>query len=160
MVPWITRTWVWNTHNSNEATEFQPDKGFYLLFMWVHACPSTCQSDLVTDNQTQEYHQGLPEKDGKENPGFSTKNRISNTQLQEWSMLKSAAQASRSKWKWAGHFARLNHTRWAQATTMWDPYIEGPHWSRVARDRNEWKVLENQLNAVNHSRRLAQRMSL
>ena len=37
-------------------------------------------------------------------------------------MLKSAAlQASRSKWKWAGHVARLHHTRWAQATTTWDP---------------------------------------
>ena len=71
------------------------------------------------------------------------------------SMLKTAAQqASRSKWKWTGHVTRLHHTRWAQATTMWDPYrgrpstiwadyfnkIVGPHWSKVARDRNEWKV--------------------
>ena len=112
--------------------------------------------------------------------GISTRDRISNTQLQEWSMLKSAAQqASWSKWKLAGHVARLHHTRWAQATTMWDPYrgkrsrgrpstrwadyinkVVGPHWSKVARDNNEWKVLRNQLNAVNHSRRLAQRMSL
>jgi hypothetical protein len=30
--------------------------------------------------------------------------------------------------------------------------LVGPHWSKLARDRNEWKVLENQLNAVNHSR--------
>ena len=55
--------------------------------------------------------------------GVSTTNRISNTQLQELSMLKSAAQqASRSKWKWVGHVPRLHHTRWAQAITMWDPY--------------------------------------
>ena len=106
--------------------------------------------------------------------GVSTRDRISNTQLQEWSMLKCAAQASRSKWKWAGYVARLHHTRWAQATTMWDPYrgrpstrwagyfnkLVGPHWSKVARDRNEWKVLGNQFNAVNHSRVLAQRVSL
>ena len=104
--------------------------------------------------------------------GVCARDRISNTQLQEWSMLKSAAQqASRSKWKWAGHIARLHHTRWAQATTMWDLYRDkrsrgrlstrwadyfnkliGPHWSKVARDRNEWKVLGNQLNEVNHSR--------
>jgi hypothetical protein len=51
------------------------------------------------------------------------RDRISNIQLQEWFMLKSAAQqASRSKWKWAGHVARLHHTRWAQTTTMWDTY--------------------------------------
>ena len=42
----------------------------------------------------------------------------------------------------------------------WADYFNklvGPHWSKVARDRNEWKVLGNQLNAVNHSRGLAQR---
>ena len=109
-----------------------------------------------------------------------SRERISNTQLQEWSMLTSAAQqASETKRKWAGHLARLHHTRWAQATTMWDPYrgkrsrgrpstrwgdhfnkLVGPHWSRVAKDRNERKVLGNQLNAVNHSRGLAQRVSV
>ena len=33
-----------------------------------HASPSICQSDWVTNNQRQEFHRGLPEKD-KENPG-------------------------------------------------------------------------------------------
>jgi hypothetical protein len=48
---------------------------------------------------------------------------VSNTQAQEWSILKSAAQqASRSKRKWAGHVSRLHHTRWAHETTIWDPY--------------------------------------
>ena len=93
--------------------------------------------------------------------------------------------------------ARLQHTWWAQATTMWEPYrdkrsrgrsstrwadyfnklvglhlskvardrngwkkLVGPHLSKVARDRNQWKMLGNQLNAANHSRGLAQRMSL
>ena len=112
--------------------------------------------------------------------GVSTRERNSNTQLQEWSMVKSAAeQASRSKWKWAGHVARLHYIRWALATSMWDPYrgkkskgrpstrwadyfnkLVGPHWSKVARDRNERKELGNQLNAVNHSCGLAQRASL
>jgi hypothetical protein len=54
--------------------------------------------------------------------GVFTRDRISNTHLQEWSMLKSDAQVSRTKWKWAGHVARLRHTRWVQATTMWDLY--------------------------------------
>ena len=77
---------------------------------------------------------------------------ISKTQFQERFMLNIAAeQASRSKWKWAGHVARLHHTRWSQATTMWDLYtgrtsarcadyfneLVGPHWFKVARDRNE-----------------------
>ena len=105
--------------------------------------------------------------------GVSTRGRIYKTQLQEWSMLNSAAQVSRSKWKWTGHVARLHHTRWAQAT-MWDPYrgrpstrwadyfnkLVGPHWSKGARDRNEWKVFGNQLNAVIHSRGLAQNVRL
>ena len=38
--------------------------------------------------------------------------------------------------------------------------LVGPHWFKVVRDRNDWKVLGNQLNAVNHSRGLAQRVSL
>ena len=33
-----------------------------------YASPSIYLSDLVTNNQTQEYHRGQPEKDGKENP--------------------------------------------------------------------------------------------
>ena len=48
-------------------------------------------------------------------------------------------------------------------STIWADYFNklvGPHWSKVARDRNEWKVLGNQFNAVNHSRVLAQRVSL
>ena len=50
-----------------------------------------------------------------------------------------------------------------EAGTRWADYFNklvGPHWSKIARDRNEWKVLGNQLNAVNHSRGLAQRVSL
>ena len=34
-----------------------------------HVSPSIRQSDLVPNKQTQVYHRGLPEKDGKENPG-------------------------------------------------------------------------------------------
>ena len=81
-------------------------------------------------------------------------------------MLKSAAQqASRSKWKWAGHVARLHHTRWAQAHVgplrqekqrqakhQMGRLFQQTSGTTVARDRNEWKVLENQLNVVNHSR--------
>ena len=103
--------------------------------------------------------------------GVATRDGISNTQLQEWSMLKSTAQqASRSKSNWAGHVARLHHTRWAQATTMWDPYrgkrirgrpstrwadyfnkLAGPHWSKMARDRNEWKPVERSLSLTRTS---------
>jgi len=65
------------------------------------------------------------------------------------------------------HKALPYHIRWAQAREAEADQVPdyfnklvGPHWSKVARDRNEWKVFGNQLNAVNHSRGLAQRMSL
>ena len=48
-------------------------------------------------------------------------------------------------------------SRFAGSSTRWADYFNelvGPHWSKVARDRNEWEVLGNQLNAVNHSRGL------
>ena len=163
-----------------------------------HASPSICQSDMVPNNRTQEYHRGLPEKDGKDNSGHLHQRQ--NFQHPTPRMVHAeerAQQASRSKWKQAGQIARLHHARWAQATTMWEPYrdkrsrgrsstrwadyfnklvgsqlskvardrnewkkLVGPHLSKVARDRNEWKMLGNQLNAANHSRGLAQRMSL
>jgi hypothetical protein len=50
-----------------------------------------------------------------------------------------------------------------RTSTRWANYFNklvGPHWSQVVRDRNEWKVLGNQLNAVNHSYGPAQRVSL
>ena len=34
-----------------------------------HTSPFMRQSDLVPNNQTQEYLRSLPEEDGKENPG-------------------------------------------------------------------------------------------
>jgi hypothetical protein len=27
------------------------------------------------------------------------------------------------KWRWGAHVARQQQDRWAQSTTMWDPYI-------------------------------------
>ena len=69
--------------------------------------------------------------------------------------------------------SNMNFGRLRQETTMWDPYrgkrsrgrpstrwadyfnkIEGPHCSKVARDRKEWEVLGNTLNAANPSRGL------
>jgi hypothetical protein len=59
-----------------------------------------------------------------------------------------------------------------QGSTRWADYFSelvGPHWSKVTRGRNEWKVLENQLKGLNklnyeqiqnHSRGLALRVSL
>ena len=70
---------------------------------------------------------------------------------------------------YVGPLQRQEKQRWADCFYK----LVGSHRSKVARDRNEWKVLENQLkgtnklshmnkfqNAVNHSRGLAQRENL
>jgi hypothetical protein len=57
----------------------------------------------------------------------------------------------RLKWKWGGHVARLDHTRWIHRLTMWDPRIGKKNVGRQqirsadslkrARDRHVWRDL-------------------
>jgi hypothetical protein len=75
--------------------------------------------------------------------------------------------AAQLKWKWGGHASRLHESRWAYAATMWDPRtgkrnvgrprtrwsalfneIAGRQWTRVARNRTEWRRLEKSLITV------------
>jgi hypothetical protein len=68
--------------------------------------------------------------------------------------------ADRPKWKWGGHIAQLDHTRWTHRLTMWDPIIgkrnvgrqrirwadslkrtAGMQWTTRARDRHMWRDL-------------------
>ena len=55
--------------------------------------------------------------------GIMLKDRISNARLQNITAMVSIGQrATATKWKWGGHMARLKNDRWAQVTTMQDPY--------------------------------------
>ena len=46
--------------------------------------------------------------------GLSLKDRVPNTRIREITKLDDVAQrASRLKWKWGGHVARLQNTSWA-----------------------------------------------
>lgn len=94
--------------------------------------------------------------------GISLQDRISNEELRNLSSDADVLErATKLKWKWGGHVARLNPERWAYAATMWDPYTgkrrqgrprrrwadilaarAGKQWSRIARDRKKWKELE------------------
>lgn len=86
--------------------------------------------------------------------------KVRNEELRLRSGIEEAhKQARELKWRWGGHVARLPADRWAYATTIWDPrrgkrgrgrprrrwaqdFIEviGPQWSRLARDRREWRI--------------------
>ena len=76
-----------------------------------------------------------------------------------------AQRASRLKWKWGGHVARLQNTRWAYLSAVWSPRlgqrhrgrpgtrwadvfkkVAGVHWTRIAGNRNEWRHLGDTSN--------------
>ena len=65
-----------------------------------------------------------------------------------------------TKWKWAGHVARMNDNRWTVRCTEWQvrngkrsrgrprrrwhddiQHWQGATWSRKARDRQQWREL-------------------
>jgi hypothetical protein len=93
------------------------------------------------------------------------KDRIRNEDVRKQLGTKDDVQtAAQLKWKWGGHVSRLHECRWAYAATMWDPRsgkrnvgrprtrwsalfteIVGRQWTRVARNRTEWRTLEKSL---------------
>ena len=98
--------------------------------------------------------------------GVSLKNRIANETLLQLAPTTDIAHlATSTKWRWGGHVARMADDRWTYRTTMWDPRAgkrlrgrprrrwadifrehAGRQWTRVARGRDEWRVLGNNLN--------------
>lgn len=98
--------------------------------------------------------------------GISLRDRIPNTTIQQLAQTTDVAQtATQSKWKWGGHIARLQDNRWTYKSTVWDTRIgqrtqgrprrrwedifkdhAGHQWTRIARDREEWKSLGRQLS--------------
>jgi hypothetical protein len=93
--------------------------------------------------------------------GVSLKDRKENEEIRHRTGMRDILNtADRLKWKWGGHVARLDHTRWTLALTMWDPRIgrrnvgrqrirladslkriAGVQWTTRARDRHVWRDL-------------------
>ena len=68
--------------------------------------------------------------------------------------------ALKSKWRWAGHVARMNSAKWTKAVTLWcgprgkrkrgrpkmrwsdELEAVAKNWSETAQDRDRWNKLE------------------
>ena len=84
--------------------------------------------------------------------GISLRDRIPNTRIRELAKIHDMAKREEIlKWKWGGHVARLQSSRWRQrgrpASRWTDSFrkITGVHWSRAARNRSIWKTLQREL---------------
>lgn len=123
-----------------------------------------CQTWALTERQRRSI-EICQRKMERKIIGVSLRDKISNIALQKITATKNIAQkALQTKWTWGGHVARQQQGRWAREITMWDPYIGkrtqgrprrrwadtfkqklGGHWSTIARNRNKWKLLVNNL---------------
>ncbi|GBP59855.1 hypothetical protein EVAR_40239_1 [Eumeta japonica] len=89
--------------------------------------------------------------------GVSLNDRYKDSDVKEWYGQKDVV----IKWRWTGHMSRENIEKWSRLVTEWYPRdgkrsrgrpnkrweddlrkIAGPVWSRLARDRDKWKSLE------------------
>ncbi|GBP03547.1 Retrovirus-related Pol polyprotein from type-2 retrotransposable element R2DM; Endonuclease [Eumeta japonica] len=92
---------------------------------------------------------------------FSEDARTLEIMLQQLSDESVKAAYRQIKWRWTGHMSRENIEKWSRLVTEWYPRdgkrsrgrpnkrweddlrkIAGPVWSRLARDRDKWKSLE------------------
>ncbi|GBP41381.1 Juvenile hormone epoxide hydrolase [Eumeta japonica] len=92
---------------------------------------------------------------------FSEDARTLEIMLQQLSDESVKAAYRQIKWRWTGHMSRENIEKWSRLVTEWYPRdgkrsrgrpnkrweddlrkIAGPVWSRLARDRDKWKALE------------------
>ncbi|XP_026331462.1 uncharacterized protein LOC113238829 [Hyposmocoma kahamanoa] len=92
--------------------------------------------------------------------GISLLDHVPNDDIRRRTKVVDAGRA-KLKWKWAGHLARRDDGRWTKAVTGWWPrdakrprgisptrwiddikVIVGNHWTRLARDRKEWRNRE------------------
>lgn len=90
--------------------------------------------------------------------GLKKADKVRNTQINKMLNLHNISiEARRLKWKWAGHVARMNNSRWAKKITEWTPLNKkrsvgrprirwcdelvkgaGVNWSTKAKDRDLW----------------------
>ncbi|KAJ4435261.1 hypothetical protein ANN_23839 [Periplaneta americana] len=135
---------------------------------------SSLNADTEMPSDPDEFDNSLkkitqPELNDLENDapnyGVSLKEKIPNATLYQLADTQDITHAAITfKWKWDGHVARLPGDRWTYRATMWDPRIgrrlqgrprrrwadffreqAGQQWSREARDRRKWKLLERHL---------------
>ena len=95
-----------------------------IIFVVFESCvfPSLlygCQTWNLTEKQKKDL-QTCQRKIEMKILGLSLKDRVPNTMIREITKLGDVAQrASRLKWKWGGHVARLQNNIWAYLYTMW-----------------------------------------
>ena len=93
---------------------------------------------------------------------LSLRYKINHKVIRQKTKVKDITEKVReSKWRWAGHVARLQDNRWTNRLTEWQPrmgkkrkeeegrredwrddltsYMGTAAWTRTARDRREWK---------------------
>ena len=93
--------------------------------------------------------------------GIKLTDKTPNTTMREKTKLDDIIEtATKAKWRWAGHVARMNDNRWTIRTTEWqvrkgkrsqgrpkqrwsDDIVkwQGATWTRTAKDRTKWRNL-------------------
>jgi hypothetical protein len=91
---------------------------------------------------------------------ISIKDRIRNEDVRKQRGTRDGVQtAVQLKWKWEGHVSRMHESRWAKTgkrnvgrpRNRWSALfteIMGRQWTRVARNRTEWRRLAKSLRTV------------
>ena len=114
------------------------------------------------------YHKSIskeirnkPTSYGKENANnVKLEDRIRNTTISQRTRVTDIVQyVTNTKWKWAGHIARMKYNRWTIRSTQWqtegvrsaerpkrrqrDDIVgqQGAVWTRLGKDRERWKTL-------------------
>lgn len=94
--------------------------------------------------------------------GIRKKDRVRNEQIRAKTKVTDIlTRIDQQKWRWTGHMMREKEEKWSKIVTDWYPrnnkrsrgkqfrrwedelkLTAGPNWRRVARDRTQWKQLE------------------
>lgn len=102
--------------------------------------------------------------------GYTKRDRKRATEIREVTKLEDVTRKAKTlKWKWAGHMLREKQ-KWSNILTEWTPRYNtkrkrgrqykrwsdelkktaGPLWTRLARDREAWKAMEEAFVSKRH----------
>ncbi|KAJ4439579.1 hypothetical protein ANN_07706, partial [Periplaneta americana] len=138
-----------------------------------------CQTWSLTEKQKKQL-QVCQRRMERKILNVSLRDRLRNEEIRRRTKMRDVVErAENLKWKWGGHVACMDHQKWTNRTTMWDPregrqhvgrqktrwadYFRtraGSQWSRVARDREVWRQLAPNMNQQAPDRTERQRQSL